>query len=384
MIPTEFSPRKLTRKLAADGAGESIVAAGDLLTRKRLGRPVFDPLVERGVVRTISRDALGSTASEIITVPGDDGEQSSPFVALVEDGRVLSETGLALTPQREILEESAAAPDQAQQAMMAMLSRQLFYGDAPLRGLLSGHRRRDFREVADSLDTAAPLMPRYPNYYHWIVETVPKIRYIRAFEDATGERVTLLIPQDAPPFVDETLELLEWPKWRIEYATKPAYDVSRLVVPSFPERRAEDFAWLRGEILDRAPETTPESGDNVYVSRANAVERRVVNETEVMDVLSQFGFSCYRLEERSLERNARLFADADVVVGPHGAGLTDIVFADDCTLVELFGDKVKQPYRLLAATLGVSYEPMYCRAESADIVVDTILLKETVREIQSQ
>ncbi|QCC59734.1 glycosyltransferase family 61 protein [Natrinema thermotolerans] len=383
MIPTEFSPRKLTRKLAADGTRESIVAAGDLLTRKRLGRPVFDPLVERGVVRTVSRDALESIASETITVPGDDGEQSPPFVALVENGCVLSETGLALTPQREIVEESAAAPDQAQQAMMAMLSRQLFYGDAPLRGLLSGYRRRDFRG-ADSLDTAAPLIPRYPNYYHWIVETVPKLRYIRAFEDATGERVTLLIPPGAPPFVDETLELLEWPQSRIQTATKPAYNISRLVVPSFPERRTDDFAWLRGEILDRAPETTPESGDNVYVSRATAVERRVVNEAEVMDVLSQFGFSCYRLEERSLERNARLFADADVVVGPHGAGLTDIVFADDCTLVELFGDKVKQPYRLLAATLGVSYEPMYCRAASTDIVVDTTALEETIREIRCQ
>ncbi|ADB61817.1 Capsular polysaccharide biosynthesis protein- like protein [Haloterrigena turkmenica DSM 5511] len=384
MISTEFASRKLRRKFAADGVRESIVAAGDLLTRKRLGRPVFDPLVEHGVVRTVSRDTLESVASETVTVPGDDEEQSPPFVALIENGRILSETGLVLTPQLEIVEESAAAPDQAQQAMMAMLSRQLFYGDAPLRDLLSGPRPGSTRGAAGSLDIAAPLVPRYPNYYHWIVETVPKIRYIRAFEEATGERVTLLVPPDAPPFVDETLELLEWPESRIEYATAPAYDVSRLVVPSFPERRAEDFGWLRRAVLDSAPETTPKSGDNVYVSRANAVERRVVNEDEVMDVLSRFGFSCYLLEEQSLERNARLFADADIVVGPHGAGLTDIVFADGCTLVELFGDKVKQPYRLLAATLGVSYEPMYCRAESADIVVDTTTLEETLREMQSQ
>ncbi|WP_435553072.1 glycosyltransferase family 61 protein [Natrinema sp. CGMCC1.2065] len=384
MIPTEFASRKLKRKLAADGVRESIVAAGDLLTRKRLGRPVFDPLVDRGVVRTVSRDALESVASRIVTVSDGTDSEPAPFVALVEGGRLLSETGLALTPHREIIEESAAEPDQAQQAMMAMLSRQLFYGDAPLRDLLSGSRPGSSHIATGSLETAAPLIPRYPNYYHWIVETVPKIRYIRAFEDATGERVTLLVPPDAPPFVGETLELLEWPESRIEYATAPAYDVSRLVVPSFPERRAEDFAWLRRAVLDSAPETTPESGNNVYVSRANAVERRVVNEAEVMAVLSQFGFSCYRLEERSLERNARLFADADVVVGPHGAGLTDIVFADDCTLVELFGDKVKQPYRQLTATLGVSYEPMYCRAESTDIVVDTATLEETVRRVHGR
>ncbi len=331
MISTEFASRKVRRKFAADGVRDSIVAAGDLLTRKRLGRPVFDPLADRGIIRTVSRDSLESVASRIITVPGDSEGTTVPFVALLEEGRIFSETGLALTHHYEIVEESAAEPDQAQQAMMAMLSRQFFYGNAPLRSLLSGACRDDSRGAAGSLETAAPLIPRYPNYYHWIVETVPKIRYVRAFEDATGERVTLLVPPNAPPFVEETLELLEWPEARIEYATAPAYDVSRLVIPSFPERRDDDFAWLRKKILAHAPKTTPESGDNVYVSRANAVERRVVNEAEVMDVLSRFGFSCYRLEERSLKRNARLFADADVVVGPHGAGLTDIIFADNCT-----------------------------------------------------
>ncbi|MDZ7731074.1 MAG: glycosyltransferase family 61 protein [Natrialbaceae archaeon] len=380
MISTEFSTRKVKRKLEADGLGGSIVAAGDLLTRKRLGRPVFDPLVDRGVIRTVSREDLQSIA-ESVTVAGDSKESSAPFVAVLAEGRVLSETGLVLTPESAIVEESAAAPDQAQQAMMAMLSRQLFFGDAPLRGLLSMFGGRDPRGDTGSLETVAPLVPRYPNYYHWIVETVPKVRYLRAFEEKTGERVTVLVPSNAPPFVTETLDLLGWPRSRIRVATKSAYDVSRLVVPSFPERRAGDFEWLRHEILERAPETIPESGDNVYVSRATAVERRVVNEDEVMDVLSRFGFSCYRLEERSLEDNARLFADADAVVGPHGAGLTDIVFADDCTLVELFGDKVKQPYRKLAATVGVQYEPMYCQAESTDIIVDTDVLASTVESI---
>ncbi|WP_226007600.1 glycosyltransferase family 61 protein [Natrinema salinisoli] len=384
MISTEFASRKLKRKLAADGIKESIVAAGDLLTRKRLGRPVLDPLVERGFVRSVSRDALKSIASETITVPGATEEGDVPFVSLLDGGRILSETGLALTSRFEILEESAAAPDRAQQAMMAMLSRQLFYGDAQLRGLLWGSPQGGSRRSVGSLQSAAPLIPRYPNYYHWIVETVPKVRYVRAFEDATDERVTLLVPRDAPPFVDETLELLEWPQSRIEHATKSAYDVCQLVLPSFPEPRATDFEWLRREVLEHVPETTPESGDNVYVSRANAVERRVVNEDEVMNALSRFGFSCYRLEERTLEQNARLFADADIIVGPHGAGLTDILFATDCTLVELFGDKIKQPYRKLAATLGVSYEPMYCQAESTDIVVDTAALAETIQEIHDQ
>jgi Capsular polysaccharide biosynthesis protein len=373
MIPTEFSGRKLRRKLAADGPVETVRAAGDLVTRKRLGRPVFDSLVKRDVVRTLPRNELRRRAK---TVDVPNSASPKPFSSLITNGIVLTETGLVLTEAFEILEESAAGPEQAQQAMMAMLSRELFYGMLPLRGLLFGSW--DTESLNPDSGPIAPLIPRYPdNYYHWMVETVPKIRYLRAFE-TEQEPVTLLISADAPPFVDETLDLLGWPDSRVVRANHDIYRVTELVVPSFPDRRPADFKWLREEILESAPDHIPESGNNVYVSRSNGVERRVVNEDEVMDVLSKFGFERYLLEERSLAENARLFADADVIVGPHGAGLTDIVFAGDATLIELFGEKVKQPYKLLAEAVGVDYETMYCTPESTDIVVDVEELDERV------
>jgi len=373
MIPTEFSGRKLRRKLAADGPIETVRAAGDLVTRKRLGRPVFDPLVKRDIVRTLPREGLRRRAK---TVDVPNSASPTPFSSLITNGIVLPETGLVLTEAFEIVEESAAGPEQAQQAMMAMLSRELFYGVLPLRGLLFGSWNTKSPDPKSG--PVAPLIPRYPdNYYHWMVETVPKIRYLRAF-GAEQEPVTLLIPADAPPFVDETLNLLGWPDSHVVRAQHESYRVSELVVPSFPDRRPADFKWLREEILQSAPNRVPESGNNVYVSRSNGVERRVVNEDEVMDVLSKFGFERYLLEERSLAENARLFADADVIVGPHGAGLTDILFAGDATLIELFGDKVKQPYKLLAEAVGVNYETMYCTPESTDIVVDIKKLDERV------
>jgi capsular polysaccharide biosynthesis protein len=119
----------------------------------------------------------------------------------------------------------------------------------------------------------------------------------------------------------------------------------------------------------------------VYVSRSGAVERRVLNEEDVMDVLADYGFKRYCLENRSLSENVRLFNQADIVLGPHGAGLTDIIFAEDCILVELFGDKIKQPYELLSDTLGVEYEPMYCQADGADIVVDTNQIEQKISQI---
>lgn len=376
MIPTEFSGRKLRRKLATDGPVETVRAAGDLVTRKQLGRPVFDPLVNRDIVRTLPREELRRWA-KVVNVP--DSAPPKPFASLITNGVVLTETGLILTDAFEILEESAAGPEQAQQAMMAMLSRELFYGVSPFRGLLFGPWGTELSNL--NSEPVAPLIPRYPdNYYHWMVETVPKIRYLRVFE-AEQEPVTLLIPADTPPFIDETLDLLGWPDSRVKRAEHGSYRVSELVVPSFPDRRPSDFEWLREEMLESAPSHIPEDGNNIYVSRANDVERRVVNEDEVMDVLLEFDFERYLLEERSLAENARLFADANVIVGPHGAGLTDIIFTKDCTLVELFGEKIKQPYEELANTLDINYEPMYCQPQSVDIIVDTAKLKQKISDL---
>lgn len=261
---------------------------------------------------------------------------------------------------------------------MAMLSRELFYGVLPIRGPLTKSWNTEFLNLNSG--PIAPLIPRYPdNYYHWMVETVPKVRYLRAFESEQGP-VTLLIPANAPPFVNETLNILDWPDSCVVRANHGIYQVSDLIVPSFPDRHPADFNWLREEVLENTPNHTPESGNNIYVSRANGVERRVVNEDEVMDVLSEYGFERYLLEERSLAENARLFADADVIVGPHGAGLTDIIFAEDCTLIELFGGKIKQPYEKLSDALDLAYEPMYCQPQSVDIVVDTAELEEKIAD----
>lgn len=381
--PTDISYRKFRRKVAADGLSSTLVSAADLVFRKKVGRSVVDPLLDAGVLRTVSRAELGERASRTHSLGDGAGTLSPPFVVDVGPGYVLPPTGLALTDSLEIIEETAAAPDHARQATMACLSRQAFFGD---RSVLSGLLRSDrsvFESTAVPVDTAIPISPRYPNYYHWLIETAPKIRYGEAYERATGAEVTLLVPGDAPPYVDETLELLDWSSDGIVRATAPLYRVERLLVPSFPEPRIDDYRWLRTRILGSPSDRSPPTADppNVYISRSDAIERRVVNEPAVVSMLREYGFESYRLEERSVAENARLFSEADLVVAPHGAGLADIVFSEDCAVVELFGSKVKQPYELLAETLGLEYGSVICEPRSTDIVVDVDELEATVRAL---
>jgi hypothetical protein len=51
------------------------------------------------------------------------------------------------------------------------------------------------------------------------------------------------------------------------------------------------------------------------------------NETEVESGLKSYGFKTYLLEKMSLREQVILFAQAKIVIAPHGAGLTNLIFS---------------------------------------------------------
>ena len=384
--PTDYSIRKFNRKVELDGFKQAVIAVPELVIRKNLGKPVFRILVKQGTVQTITRSDLSQIATKVHSV--DSGHMTGtttepPFVVVLDSGYLFPTTGLAVTSDIELVEESVTSPTNSDQIVTASLVRHAFVDDIRLG---SSILRRDTEYLdtrAVERRTMSPLSPRFLNYYHWMIETVPRVRYIRSYEERTGTDVTLLVPSGAPSWLDETLRLLGWPESKVERATSPVYSVDELLVPSFPELFPQDYRWIRRKVLKNTVPDQPsiEIGNNVYISRTNAIERRVVNEDEVMEMLSQYDFERYQLEESSVLENAHLFNNADVIVGAHGAGLTDLIFCSDSTVIELFGSKVKPPYENLARTLGVEYDSMACNPISTDIEVDTERLEAKIEKV---
>ncbi|MXV61220.1 DUF563 domain-containing protein [Natronorubrum sp. JWXQ-INN-674] len=310
------------------------------------------------------------------------GPFAAPFVADIGSGYVFSETGLVATDNGKIVNESLFPPDRGRRFVVAKLIWQLFFESTHLTTALARKNISNLDTQSTSIEVAAPLIPRYSdNYYHWMIETVPQIRYLRAFEAETGTDVTYLVPGDAPSWLDETLELLNIPDEKVERTSNSVYRINRLVLPSFPLQTRQDYEWIVERVLENAnlDRTRIDSGSNVYISRSEAIERRVVNEAEVMETLSKYGFERYHLEDLSVTENVTLFHEADIVVGAHGAGLTDLIYCTDATVIELFGSMVKDPYEQLAETVGVGYERLECQPKSTDLYVDTENLERTVQ-----
>lgn len=104
-------------------------------------------------------------------------------------------------------------------------------------------------------------------------------------------------------------------------------------------------------------EGRPRGRKRLYVARGAAPRRRVLNEAAVERLLAQYDFVSINPGALRFEEQVALFSEAEVVVGPHGAGLTNCVFmAPGGAVIELTHDKrVVWTYHEVAGAAGLNY-----------------------------
>jgi hypothetical protein len=113
-------------------------------------------------------------------------------------------------------------------------------------------------------------------------------------------------------------------------------------------------AWLRRRF---GVEGRAKGDKRLYVARGGAPRRRVLNEAAVEKLLAGYGFESINPGRLSVAEQVALFADARIVAGPHGAGLTNAVFmAPGGAVVELtHTQRVVWTYHEVAGAAGHSY-----------------------------
>ncbi|MBS1054998.1 glycosyltransferase 61 family protein [Gluconobacter kondonii] len=98
----------------------------------------------------------------------------------------------------------------------------------------------------------------------------------------------------------------------------------------------------------------------VYISRQDTGARPILNEAELIACLQGFGFEIYVATGRSVSEQIEVFRTAKLVVAGHGAGVSNMFFAqNDTTLIELIQASYLNvgPLRL-AQISGVKYHSM--------------------------
>lgn len=193
----------------------------------------------------------------------------------------------------------------------------------------------------------------YRNYNHWMTFGLPKYKLLL---DSWFD-VDYIITDNATKYHKESLIAAWIPQEKIiipdihTHITADSMIImsTTTVSGNLPQRTISYLRWLF------LPKTPQQRWKRLFLTRITT--RCVVNEVEIMALLGPLWFEICILDDMSIADQATLFAQADIIVGPHGAWFTNIIFCNPGTkIIELFQPKtVWWHYYCLAASCWHTY-----------------------------
>jgi len=118
---------------------------------------------------------------------------------------------------------------------------------------------------------------------------------------------------------------------------------------------SEVISLIKSSLCKNIPEDKYIKSKKIYISREDAIFKRISNEKEVTAYLSNKGFETITLSSLTLSEQIQLFRSASIVIGAHGAGLTNIMFCKPHTLVLEIFKSTGDVYKLIASECNLQY-----------------------------
>ena len=221
------------------------------------------------------------------------------------------------------------------------------------------------------------------NYYHWLIETLPRLILLRK----SYPEATIFLPYSAAPYMVETVALLGFNNTFI------IPENSTLKVPqlafversgSFLHQDAELLLEAASSITSQVVPVTTKPRRRIYASRSRANCRKITNESDLLNTLNEYNFEVIYFEDYTFVEQVKIMRDVEVVIGLHGANLTNILFMQEETVViELMNSCFSNiVYFQLASYLKLNYYILPCMPSddngahnNADVLVDLVQMK---------
>lgn len=181
------------------------------------------------------------------------------------------------------------------------------------------------------LESGTSLMSSTTGIYHWLAEILPSISWTC---QPGAEHVHLLTPSDMPTFKTGSLQLAGFGNEKLVQLREEACFFENLYLTWGSNSNlffAQEFL-LR--LVERAQaRAVRRDATKIYVSRRDSTRRTMQNEADLEKALEARGFLIVVLSEMPLADQIALFANASTIMGPHGGGLTHLMFAQPGTQV---------------------------------------------------
>lgn len=199
-----------------------------------------------------------------------------------------------------------------------------------------GEHHRMRVESERRIDGKAVLVGDSANYYHWLIDHLPRLLMARAYGELEGARV--LVGPQLPRFAEDSLALLGLGEdRRIIVQPREAVRIAEVCVPNMLAATTVCHPVVPPLVRKAFAVTRGRPGRRIYLSRQDAATRRLANEDALIALLERHGFERYMPSALGLAEQVRACQDAQVVVAVHGAALANMLFCSPGSrVIEIF------------------------------------------------
>lgn len=201
----------------------------------------------------------------------------------------------------------------------------------------------------DRSEIALPLASqRMRNYCRWWLDSIGKL-YVCTRSDLLrmnmrSSTLSVVIPRPETTFQRSTLDLLNWTppvkfSKRARFLRGRSINSSGLAYGGGQNIGAivRQFSQFLELVFPDRQQPSGATGERLFISRNEAPMRRLLDEQELIPLLRDLGFTIFYPAKTPLNAQIDAFRKARVVLGAHGAGLTNIAFCrPGTTLIEIF------------------------------------------------
>lgn len=213
------------------------------------------------------------------------------------------------------------------------------------------------------------------SYAHWMTDVLPKIHLVKAaglFDVVDW----FIVPSFAYEYQRESLGMLGIPADKVIVSNKPInhYQADLLLATAYIRGQRSHLVpdwvhtFLQETFLPHILEEPNPYPAYVYINRRGYDHRHILNEAELITLLSIYGIESFSPAEMKLKQCLQLFQAAKVIVGVSGDDLTNLAFCKPGTqLIELAPD-VFPSYVWLnySRYSSVKHDTLFCKSTASD------------------
>ena len=223
--------------------------------------------------------------------------------------------------------------------------------------------------------TSIDCAPHWWNYYHWYIESLPRIWSLHHSAIQKYGQITLLTSRNLRKNDQQLLQALLPSNVTLKKVSR--YLRARGNYIDLPILSEYGFGYLPKEYVEFYRKKvftylglpmSPQKYRKLYISREGVHRRYFLNGDEVSKFLSDKGYEKHTMQGLSIREQVALFSSASHIISSHGAALTNMLYTPNGAEILEIHHSQNNPtrynhYQTLAFSLDHNYKTLWLNAK---------------------